>query len=96
MNYLHKATKDWSNVPNMIMNYEDENIAYDTQQKGTNGYGSIKTTDNITIITSKTNEETGRIENLKARLPRYDEVHGTGKYKHMLKMGVKMEVVHYI
>ena len=79
MNYLHNATKDWNNVPNMIMNYEDENIDYNTQRKGATGYGSIKTIDNITIITSKNNEETGRIENLKARLPRYDEAHGTGK-----------------
>ena len=79
MTYLHNATKDWDNIPNMIMNYEDENIDYNTQQKGTNGYGSIVTTGTTTIITSKTNEETGRIENLKARMPRYDEVHGTGK-----------------
>ena len=79
MNYLHDATKDWDNIPNMIMNYEDENINHVTGQKGTNGYTGIKTTGNITIITSKTNEETGRIENLKARMPRYDEVHGQGK-----------------
>ena len=79
MTYLHNATKDWNNIPNMIMNYEDENIDYTTQQKGTNGYGSIVTTGTTTIITSKNDEETGRIENLKARMPRYDEVHGEGK-----------------
>ena len=33
MNYLHNATKDWNNIPNMIMNYEDENINYNTQKK---------------------------------------------------------------
>jgi len=79
MTYLHNATKDWTNIPNMIMNYEDENINGETQQKGTDGYGSIVTTGTTTIITSKSEEETGRIENLKARMPRYDEVHGTGK-----------------
>jgi len=79
MKYLHNATKDWTNVPNMIMNYEDENIDYDTHQKGIAGYGSIVTAGTTTIITSKNGEETGRIENLKTRMPRYDEVHGTGK-----------------
>jgi prepilin-type N-terminal cleavage/methylation domain-containing protein len=79
MYYLHNATKDWSNIPNMVMNYEDENIDSSTQKKGATGYGSIKTTENITIISSKTDEQTGRIENLKARMPRYDEVGGEGK-----------------
>ena len=40
MTYLHNATKDWYNIPNMIMNYEDENINYSTQQKGTTGFYS--------------------------------------------------------
>lgn len=79
MNYLYSATKDWSNVPNIIMNYEDENIDYNTQQKGTTGYGGTKTINNITTITSKSGVEVGRIQNLKTRMPRYDEVHGTGK-----------------
>ena len=39
----------------------------------------IKTTGDTTIITNKTGEETGRIENLKARMPRYNEVYGNGK-----------------
>ena len=59
MPYLHNATKDWTNVPNIKMNYEDENIDGITLQKGTTGYGSIKTSGNVTIITSKNDEETG-------------------------------------
>ena len=82
MIYLHNVTKDWNNVPNMVIDYKDENIDPITGQKGTTGttgYGAIKTTGNITVITSNTGEETGRIENLKARMPRYDEVAGIGK-----------------
>jgi len=79
MPYLHNATKDWTNIPNIIMNYEDESIDFITQQKGPYGYGSIVTTGTTTIITSKTGEETGRIETLKARMPRSDEVYGTDK-----------------
>jgi len=79
MTYLHNATKDWTNVSNIIINYKDENIDYNTLEKGTTEYGSIVTKGTTTVITSKNEEETGRIENLKARMPRYDEVHGAGK-----------------
>ena len=79
MTYLHNATKDWDNIPNMIMDYKDENIEYTTQQKGDSGYSTIKTLGTKTVINSKSGAETLKIENLKARLPRYDEVHGEGK-----------------
>ena len=79
MNYLYKATKDWSNVPDIVMNYIDEG------NTKSYGYGTITTTNNITKITKKdttavtvlTDKE--GYTNLKARMPRYDEVHGTGK-----------------
>ena len=69
MNFLYNATKDWTNISNIEMNYTDEG----------NNYGSIKTTGNKTQITKKEEIETATYENLKARMPRYDEVHGTGK-----------------
>ena len=79
MNYLYKATKDWGNVPNIVINYTDEGSI------GNYGYGTITTTDNLTKITKKdesvvivlTDKE--KYINLKARMPRYDEVHGEGK-----------------
>jgi len=79
MNYLHHATKDWDNIPNIIMNYADENLDYVTQEKGTNGYDSIKTTGIETVIISENRVETLKMENLKTRLPRYNEVHGKSK-----------------
>ena len=79
MTYLHNATKDWNNIPNIIVNYEDENIHPDTEQKGSDGYGNIITTGNTTIITSKSEEETLKIENLKARLPKHEELYGEKK-----------------
>ena len=78
MNHIHNATNDWINIPNIVMDYEDENIDYDTQVKGTNGYGSIKTINNITTITDKDGNVTATYENLKARLPKYVEVKVNG------------------
>ena len=74
MDYLYKATKDWTNIPNIEMNYTDEG------NTGDYGYGTIVTTDNITKITKKdgtavtvlTNQE--GYTNLKARLPYKSEV----------------------
>ena len=74
MDYLYNATKDWTNIPNIEMNYTDEG------NTGDNGYGTIVTTDNITKITKKdgtavtvlTNQE--GYSNLKARLPYKSEV----------------------
>ena len=78
MTNLYNATKSWINVPDMIMNYEDENNKTDT----TLGYTGITTdtTTKTTTITGKQNKtSTSQIfgnttEPLKARLPREDEV----------------------
>ena len=79
MDYLYNATKDWSNVPNIVMNYTDEG------NTGSYGYGTITTTNNITKIAKKdttavtvlTDKE--GYTNLKARMPMYSEVTGEGK-----------------
>ena len=77
MTNLYNATKDWTNVPNMIMEYVDEN------NSGTNnGYTGITTDTNTkeTTITGKQNKTSTSqtfgtsSEPLKARLPREDEV----------------------
>ena len=77
MTNLYNATKDWTNVPNMIMEYADEN------NNGTNyGYTGISTDANtkVTTITGKQNKTSqyqtfgNATEPLKARLPREDEV----------------------
>ena len=78
MTNLYNGTKGWINVPDMIMNYEDENNKTDD----TKGYTSIITdiTTKITTITGKQNKtSTSQIFGnttapLKARLPREDEV----------------------
>ena len=75
---LYNGTKGWINVPDMIMDYDDENNKTDD----TNGYTSIMTdeTTKVTTITGKqnktsTNQTFGNTtEPLKARLPREDEV----------------------
>ena len=66
MNYLYNATKDWSNIPNIVINYIDEG----------NNYGSIITTNYITKITKKDGTVTNGdgYTNLKARLPYWSEV----------------------
>ena len=71
MQVLYNATKKWSNVPNMIFNYVDENSSV-------NGYKDISVNDGISVITSK-NEEVIKvlgtaIEPLKARMPKKSEV----------------------
>ena len=78
MTNLYNATKDWTNVPDMIMNYEDENNKTDS----TKGYTGITTdtTTKVTTITGKQNKTSqyqtfgNTTEPLKARLPREDEV----------------------
>ena len=75
---LYNGTKGWINVPDMIMDYDDENNKTDD----TKGYTSIMTdeTTKVTTITGKQNKtSTNQIfgnttEPLKARLPREDEV----------------------
>jgi len=79
MNYLHNATKDWTNIPNILMNYEDENVNPATGLKGSSGYSGISTIESTTIITNASGAEVLKLENLKSRLPRYDEIHGEGK-----------------
>lgn len=79
MNYLHNATKDWDNIPNIYINYSDENIVYDTQEKGQTGYEGIETIEDITTITSKDGYTKTTFKNLKARMPKYNEIHGPNK-----------------
>ena len=74
MDYLYNATKDWSNIPNIQINYTDEG------QTTSNGYGTIITENNITKITKRdgspvtvlTDQE--GYSDLKARLPYYSEI----------------------
>ena len=72
MNYTYKATKDWSNVPNIVVNYSDSN------------YGGVKTTGAVTQIINYNNssvtvlEEEKGYTNLKARLPLYIELSTAG------------------
>ena len=74
MTYLYNATKNWSNVPDMIMNYTDENNTNDS----TKGYTSIITSNGVTTITGKngaTNTTIGTTSlPLKARLPKESEI----------------------
>lgn len=64
MDYLYNATKDWDNVPNIIINYNDE---------GKN-YGSIKSEGYTTIITKNDGTVTATYKNLKSRLPKKNEI----------------------
>lgn len=72
MNHIYKATKDWSNVPNIVVNYNDNN------------YGGIKTFGELTQIINQNNEAVKVMEkekgyiNLKARLPLYAELSTAG------------------
>ena len=74
MTYLYNATKEWSNVPDMIMNYSDEAWLNNA------GY-SIITDNGITTITGRNRNNIVTIgtslQPLKARLPKYSEVYGT-------------------
>lgn len=61
---MYSLTQNW-NVPNINMNYDDPT------------YGGIYTT-GTTIITNELGTTTATYENLKARLPLYDEVKDLG------------------
>jgi len=78
MDYLYNATKDWSNVPNININYNDEiNNASDY------GYGYILTSGIETKITKRDKTIIRSYNNLKARLPFVDEIKdsdGTNEY----------------
>jgi len=67
--FLHEATKDWSNIENINMDYTDEE----------NKYYSIITTDNITRIKTKDGNITAEYENLKVRMPSLTEVKNVGE-----------------
>ena len=74
MNQLYKATSSWTNIPDMKMDYTDEG------NTGSYGYGSIKTTNEMTQITKKDGSVVTVLTNqngyskLKARLPYKSEV----------------------
>ena len=75
---LYAGTKDWDNVPDMIMNYTDENNGTATDK----GYTSIITNNGETTITGKPESNTATVgtasKPLKARLPKESEVMGAG------------------
>lgn len=70
MNYLHSTTKDWYNVPNIMINYIDENASTNE----TLGYGSIVTVGSTTEILKKDGTVTAKYNNLKARMPYESEI----------------------
>ena len=80
MQELYEATKDWNNIPNLIMNYSDEN----NSSNSTKGYATIITDSEtkITTITGKNGASSTDIGTtllpLKARLPEYNEVNSAG------------------
>lgn len=76
--YLHNVTQSWSNVPNIIMNYDDENLVEDIFTTGQNGYTGIYTTGTKTVIKAKNGNVTLTLNNLKARLPMYVELDNVG------------------
>ena len=76
MTNLYNGTKNWTNVPNMLMNYEDEN----NKEDDTKGYTSIITNQNTkeTTITGKNNATNTTVGSnilpLKSRLPKQGEI----------------------
>lgn len=64
LDYLYNATKDWNNVPNIQVNYNDE-----TNNSGVYGYGYVLTTGTETKITKREKTVVKSYDNLKARLP---------------------------
>ena len=70
MNFLHNATKNWTNIENIVVHYDDENTTY--------GYGGIYTDNNITSITKKDGTVTATYENLKARMASSSELLNVG------------------
>ena len=78
MQELYNATKNWDNVRAMELNYQDEaNIEVQD-----NGYTSLVVSNGVGIITGKPITKTTTIgtnlKPLKARLPKYSELHGAG------------------
>lgn len=71
MDYLYNATKDWNNVPDININYNDE---FDNE--GNYGYSDILTVEFETRITKKDKTIIKSYKNLKARLPKEAEITG--------------------
>ena len=73
MQELYEGTKDWNNVPDMIMSYTDEN----NQNNSEYGYTSIVTNNKVTTITGKPTTNTATLgtntKPLKSRLPMQKE-----------------------
>ena len=65
---LTSATNSWRNIPNISINYTDEE----------NNYGSIITENNITSITKKDGTVTATYNGLKVRLPKKSELEAVG------------------
>ena len=72
MTYLHNATKDWVNVPNMVINNT-------TKGDYNFGYGGLETIGNQTAIIKRDGTVTATFNDLKVRMPYKGEVIGTGK-----------------
>ena len=74
MDYLYSATKGWSNVPNINIDYTD------STSENVGGYGGIKTTGTLTKIIKKDGNSATVLgdkegyENLKVRMPYIDEI----------------------
>ena len=69
MTYLHNATKDWNNIPNIEINHKNYNL------NGKKGYYEITTEEGVTrIIHSDKTTVTAEFENLKSRLLFYNEL----------------------
>ena len=81
MTYLHNATKDWNNIPNIILEYTDDKIVYSTQEQVQTGYDGINTIQNITTITTKDDKKVKELKNLKARMPYYEEINNVSRNK---------------
>ena len=78
MQKLYNATKLWTNVPDMIMNYRDEFNETNLEW----GYKSIITENSVTTIVGKPATKVTIIgtlnDPLKARLPNYREISANG------------------
>lgn len=72
MNFLYESTHNWTGIPNINIQYNDEK----------NMYGGIYTQNNITDIKDLNNNVVKSYNNLKSRLPKISELSlaGCGKY----------------
>ena len=74
IDYLYNATKGWSNVPNIVIDYTD------STSEDVGGYGGIKTTGTLTKIIKKDGNSATVLgdkegyENLKTRMPYIEEI----------------------